>query len=272
MKKKSVVLLLVATLMFMITNILNIKADSGWDVSYDSSSSSYSSDYTSTSTTTGEPLSTTWAIVFVTITLLPIVFGIILIISTNLKAKKLGKQSDKEIEDKLREYQIDSISLKEELVDIYKDTQRAWMNFDYEGLRKLLTDELFNTYSNQLDSLKAKEERNVVEVLKVEDSNIAYFKEENNFISVNLNLTVVIRDYVVDSSDNILRGNTDMLEVKYSITYVKPLINKDNTCPSCGAKIEKTNKGKCEYCRSIIASPQDKFVMSKKTVISQRRL
>ena len=43
----------------------------------------------------------------------------------------------------------------------YKDIQIAWMNFDYNTLRSKLTDELYNQYAMQLDTMKVKNEQNI---------------------------------------------------------------------------------------------------------------
>ena len=39
--------------------------------------------------------------------------------------------------------------------------QNAWSEFDYKELRKLLTDELYNTYHSQLIALKAKNQKKI---------------------------------------------------------------------------------------------------------------
>ena len=41
----------------------------------------------------------------------------------------------------------------------YKDIQTAWMNFDTDTIRKLTTDEIYNMYSSQLETLKLKKQK-----------------------------------------------------------------------------------------------------------------
>lgn len=40
--------------------------------------------------------------------------------------------------------------------------EESFMNFDYDRLRVLLTDELYNMYYNWLESLKLKDERKIM--------------------------------------------------------------------------------------------------------------
>ena len=47
----------------------------------------------------------------------------------------------------------ENIKLLEESYEIFIETQIAWMNFDYDKLREVTTDNLYNTYYNQLQSL-----------------------------------------------------------------------------------------------------------------------
>ena len=47
---------------------------------------------------------------------------------------------------------------------------------------------------------------------------------------------------------------------------------KLDKCPNCGASIDIVSGGICPYCDSTIINSTDKFVMSKKECINQRRL
>ena len=55
---------------------------------------------------------------------------------------------------------MDADEFKKLAFELYKSIQEEWMNYDYEGLRKHLTDELYNSYVMQLDALKVKGQQN----------------------------------------------------------------------------------------------------------------
>lgn len=52
--------------------------------------------------------------------------------------------------------------IAEEAYQIYYDIQMAWMDFDYDVLKTLVTDELFHMYKNQLETLKMKNQQNIM--------------------------------------------------------------------------------------------------------------
>ena len=54
----------------------------------------------------------------------------------------------------------------------YKDIQTAWMNFDTDTIRKLTTDEIYNMYSSQLETLKLKKQRNIMKDIELIDVKI----------------------------------------------------------------------------------------------------
>ena len=67
-------------------------------------------------------------------------------------------------------FSIDENLTKENIInkafEVYENLQYAWSNFDYEEMRKLVSDELYNQYKLQLDTLKIKNQRNVMEDIK----------------------------------------------------------------------------------------------------------
>ena len=55
-------------------------------------------------------------------------------------------------------------------------------------------------------------------------------------------------------------------------TYIvinKSILNNEDKCPNCGAKLKKTTASKCSYCHLEIINKNHDWVMAKKMVISQ---
>ena len=171
---------------------------------------------------------------------------------------------------------INILKLKREVFTIYKNVQIAWMNMDYESLRKYTTDELYNMYESQLKVLESKKEKNIMEDIECNN-----FKTKIINVSINNGIETVIFylnvkqfDYVVDSNNKVVRGNDKIKNnVEYIITLTRSVKNeKVDKCPNCGASIDIVSGGICPYCDSTIINSTDKFVMSKKECINQRRL
>ena len=154
----------------------------------------------------------------------------------------------------------------------YVKIQNDWTNFNYDGLQQNLTDELYNTYLMQLDALKLKKQKNIMNDFDLINCKIYGVTEENGMLNVKTYLRVTMYDYVVDEKGTVLRGTDKRkIDIEYTITFVKSLKNgKDTYCPNCGAKIEMNASGKCPYCGSTVVIDAEDFVMSKKTCVGQR--
>ena len=195
------------------------------------------------------------------------------------KSKSNSKKRNKAYfyEDKFNEeieYKLGMTSkeFKSMAFKIYKNIQNAWSEFDYETLRKYTTDEIYNTYVMQLETLKLKNQKNIMTDIERLNVKIFHIEETNGILNVSVYMNIRMYDYVVNSKGKVIRG-TDMrkINIEYEITFVKSISNKDNTiCPNCGAKVDAVSSGKCDYCGSTIVIDSNEFVMSKKKCINQR--
>jgi len=281
-KKKRFIFILMIVSLFSF-GVLNLKpkADSGWDSSYDSGGwdsggSSWSSD--SSWSSSGGYYGGDGEIDGFTLIVIVIVIIIVLIVASKQKnngtsvIQNVGKYPD--VSDEiLTKYGIDKESFKQIAYDKYVEIQNSWSDFDYDKLRTLLTDELYNSYMMQLDALKLKNQKNIMSDFKLITANIYNITEENGLLNISVYLRVEMYDYVVDSDQKVLRGdNKHKIDIEYEITFVKT--NNEvhvTSCPNCGAKIEAVTSGKCEYCGSVIVVDAKDYVMSKKTCVGQRR-
>lgn len=282
MKKKFIVFLMIIGMCFM--PLAAVKADSGWDSSYDSggwdsggwdsggwdSGSSWSS--SSGSYSSGGSVS--GLIVFA------VIMFVIIIIIINNRGGKGGRGSSSSSsfnnysdikDDRLEKIGMDAEMFKKQAFELYKSVQEEWMNFDYDGLRKHLTDELYNSYVMQLDALKVKGQQNIMKDFEYIDVKITNVTEESGMVNVTVYLHTAMYDYVVDHDKKTVRGKDNhKIDIEYSITFVKASESSEEKCPNCGAPFEGVAGGKCEYCGStIVIGPKD-YVMSKKTCIGQR--
>lgn len=313
MKKKYIKILLVIVLLFSLSflsfkHIENIKADSGWDSDYDSSWDSgsdwggsswdndydydYDSDWDSGSSSGGS--SSGEVGIFDGVIILVFLFFMCLSIVTAIKnAKKSMRRSNTTnvyIKQK-SSYSIKPVPLTQEKVNaiipnfnieefnfkayqIFYDTQMAWMNFDYDKLKDLVTDELYNSYVMDLDVLKVKNQKNTMKDFELIYSYIFDLKEENGKYIAKVYLDVCFYDYIENiNTGAVVRGTQNR---KLNNTYVLTLVKtkeepKDiNICPMCGAPVEGNSTGVCEYCKSKLINETHDWVMSKKEKTSQK--
>ena len=286
-KKVKYFLGVLCTLLFgalFLLNLDNIKADSGWDVDFDTGGSSWSggsdwggsswsssdwdSDYSHSGSSSSGSFSSFGFVVFIIIVVIIIYYLKYNNVTTTSKYIPEYKYSLID-EEYIKKY-IDDFNKQKFLDDayqIYLDTQKAWSNFDTKSLRNLLTDELFNTYNMQLKALKAKKQKNIMSDFALEKIDTTAINVSNNQITMKVVLEVSFFDYVVDISNNVLRGNKNhKVSVTYELTFVST-INKKETknCPSCGAPINKNSASNvCEYCNSTLVKNTYSWVLAKK--------
>ena len=283
MKKKFIVFLTVIGMLFSGVNL--VKADSGWDSSYDSgggwdSGGSWDSGWDSggswSSSSSGGSYSDGDGFAFMII--FAVVVIIIIYFSINNRGGKGGSGSTSNFnkysdikDDRLKMIGMDADEFKKLAFELYKSIQEEWMNFDYEGLRKHLTDELYNSYVMQLDALKVKGQQNIMKDFENIDVKITNITEESGIVNVTVYLHTAMYDYVVDNNKKTVRGKDNhKIDIEYSITFVKASDESLKKCPNCGAPFEGVAGGKCEYCGSTIVIGPKEYVMSKKTCIGQR--
>ena len=287
MKKKFIVFLTVIGMLFSGVNL--VKADSGWDSSYDSgggwdsggwdsggwdsdwdSGGSWSSSSSDGSYSDGDGFA--FMIIFAVVVIIIIYFSI------NNRGGKGGSGSTSNFnkysdikDDRLKKIGMDAAEFKKLAFELYKSIQEEWMNFDYDGLRKHLTDELYNSYVMQLDALKVKGQQNIMKDFENIDVKITNITEESGIVNVTVYLHTAMYDYVVDNNKKTVRGKDNhKIDIEYSITFVKASDESKQKCPNCGAPFEGVAGGKCEYCGSTIVIGPKEYVMSKKTCIGQR--
>lgn len=300
MKKRKIIILLLITILlsaFAINVLPRAKADSGFDTSYDSGGSwggdSGGSDFDSGSSGNGKYTKNSIIILVIILIAMPsfVIYTIFIdlkrgssldiggkTIKINSKNKIIieKRQYNKQVnttnqvieidENTLKKY-IPNINKEQFLIDRYNDylkIQNDWMNFNYEGLRENLTDELYNQYEMQLETLKTKNQKNVMGDFVLKDKEITDIKEENNLIEVTVEMIISLKDYI-EQNGKVVRGNKKTIITHHYI--LKFVINKnsiDNKCPNCSAPISDNGSQRCDYCNSIISKVGNKWILSKK--------
>ena len=282
-KVKNVLIIVIAALVFMIP-FYHPEADSGFDGSYSGGSSSggFSSSSWSGSGSSyhggryysngnGDPV-----VVFITLGItLVIVF--VAIMSARKQTTMMPTTALKNIPpydpEKLKEYlpDFDPIEFKNQTYEIYKKIQESWMNFDYESMRKCVTDEMFNMYKSQLTTLSVKKQTNIMKDFNLLSFNIVGMEVKDNILSLTVTMGIECYDYITDKNNKVVRG-TDKRKViyNYAMTFNKGISDKPNKCPNCGAPLENVNSSVCPYCDSTIIGENYDWILAKKQVLSQR--
>ena len=137
-------------------------------------------------------------------------------------------------------FDCDIEALKQQLFNKFCDIQNDWMNFDYDGLRGLCTDELYNQYKTLLESLKLKNEQNIMSDFSVKEVSIYNIKKFNDIIEISVYLDIKFKDYIINkNTKKIVRGSKKIyFNNSYELTFIMSNKDKIIACLSCGTKVE----------------------------------
>lgn len=193
------------------------------------------------------------------------------IIDDDEKNKKKIKQNSEMLLNKLLEKeQTTKEEFYKKLFNIYKDVQISWMNFDYDKMKNLVSDEMFNMYHSQLQTLELSNQKKIMKKIKYNSCELLSLEENEEALNIKVKLNVRCYDYIVNSKTNdLIKGYKDKYWFyEYEIEFIKNK-NINHSCINCGTKLEK-NMNKCPSCGSIILNNNEEWVMSKKKMVNQR--
>ena len=173
----------------------------------------------------------------------------------------------------LTPYGIDPNSIHQEIYDIYVRIQEAWMNFTLEDVRDCLSDEMYNQYIVQLDTLKVKNQRNVMSDFVYLNCAVTCAYKLDNILVIEARLKVQCRDYIIDdNTKQVLRGDKNKINTyDYHLVFEKGRGEVITNCPNCGGELDPNGQSiTCPYCNSNIVRKSGNLVLRKKRMLKQQ--
>lgn len=163
-------------------------------------------------------------------------------------------------------------SIVNEAYNIYVKVQEAWSRNDVDGLRSLISDAMYNTYSVQIQTLIRKHRRNEMSNFKFVKGCIHDYKSYDDKDVYVITLQVLCKDYLVDSNTNKkIKGSRRRKDYIYSLTFEKYKDVDIKECPNCKASLPTFGESvKCSYCGSIINKKSTNMVLIDKKMLLQR--
>lgn len=189
--------------------------------------------------------------------------------------KILKKKYEISIEEQVQKYipDFDKEQFLYEGFKIYCDVQMAWMNFNLDSVKDVITDEMYNMYESQLQTLQVKGEQNIMGQFVPHYSELTDLSIQNDTITLTTMHTIELYDFIIkQSTGKVLRGSsTKKMKVTYEMKFRKSLnqANKVTKCPNCGAEINMNTSGICDYCHTKLVTENTQWVLTDKKVIYQ---
>jgi len=171
---------------------------------------------------------------------------------------------DHEIEELLHDKKE---NILKEFYNIFLEVQKALTNCDYDKLKELCTDELYNMYKAQADTLELSNKKFYKNTYELITEEIIELEEENDVIVIGVLLKVLYNDFIVKKEkekqlEDVLFTN----DQAYKLTFVIGKGNKD-TCPNCGAILEDSKIRECPYCKSHVTPKPYHYALNSVDII-----
>ena len=157
--------------------------------------------------------------------------------------------------------------------NLFVKLQTAWSERNWEEIRPLESESLFEQHSKQLQEYVKRKQINKMERIAVNYAELVSFAQDNEKDILVVALNSSMTDYIIDEeSGKVLKGSKDMrLTNTYKLTFTrkKGVLTAEGTdelkttnCPNCGAPTNITSSGKCEFCGSVITTGSHDWVLT----------
>ncbi len=167
---------------------------------------------------------------------------------------------------------ISNPSIVNEAYDIYVKVQEAWSKNDVGSLRSLISDAMYNMYSDQIETMIRRNQRNEMSNFEFVRGCIHDYKSYGDKEVYVITLQVLCKDYLVDVYTNeVIKGDINYINnYIYSLTFERYKGVDIKECPNCKAPLPTSSESvKCSYCGSIINKKSTSMVLIDKKMIQQ---
>ncbi len=167
-------------------------------------------------------------------------------------------------------FKFEDYSLK--VTTAFVDIQRAWVAQDISGVRKFLSDGVYQRFSTQFKMMQLLKQKNELENIEVKNVIVDSIESDGVFDIIHTAIHAGMTDKFISEMDPSLNSTSSDDFVEYwSFIRKKGVEGKDmfstNDCPNCGATLENGvgEVGKCEYCGTMLNSGEYDWVLSEIT-------
>jgi 5-methylcytosine-specific restriction endonuclease McrA len=166
--------------------------------------------------------------------------------------------------------QVTETALDARLRLIHQQLDRAWSALDLHPARAFVSDGLFDYLRYWTDAYRTQKLRNIHQDARIERWSIARLIRDKHYDSLTIRLWASGLDYTVkEGSDSIVTGSRRKRRT-YSEYWTliraanrRGPIRADPVCPNCGAALNISMAGSCEYCGAHITNGEFDWVLSK---------
>ena len=150
------------------------------------------------------------------------------------------------------------------VTEVATTLQAAWSARDWERVRPLESEGLFQMHRYWIDAYRAQNLRNLVDEHQITAIEPVKIDHDAFYESITVRLHAQGRDYTVDDAGRIVGGSRDMRRWSEYWTFIRTRAasTAPNRCPNCGAQIAAGATGICDYCGGKLTSGTFDWILS----------
>ncbi len=149
------------------------------------------------------------------------------------------------------------------------ELQEAWTARDWERVRPLESEGLFQMHRYWIDAYRRQNLRNVVADFRVSNIEPVKISDDAFYESITVRLHAQGRDHTVDESGHLVSGSD--LQLRKWTEYWTLIRTRAATtagtatapCPNCGAPVTAGSTGICDHCGGKLTAGSFDWVLSK---------
>ena len=152
--------------------------------------------------------------------------------------------------------------------EVARTLQEAWSARDWERVRPLESDSLFQTHRYWIDAYRRQGLRNVVADFRVSRVEPVKFDSDAFYESIAVRIWAEGRDHTVDANGRVVAGSAQEVR-RWSEywTFIRSRGASGGTgalsCPNCGARVAVGATGICDYCGGKLTTGAFDWVLSR---------
>jgi hypothetical protein len=159
-------------------------------------------------------------------------------------------------------------AFQERVRDVAIELQNAWTSRDWERVRPLESESLFQMHRYWIDAYRKQKLRNVVEDFRVLRIDPVKIDSDAFYESITVRIWAEGRDCTADEDGRVVAGSkTQMRRWSEYWTFIRShgvdAGTQARSCPNCGARVAVGATGVCEFCGGKLTAGEFGWVLSR---------
>jgi ribosomal protein L37AE/L43A len=163
---------------------------------------------------------------------------------------------------------FDWVAFQARVREIAIELQDAWTARDWERVRPLESESLFQMHRYWIDAYRRQRLRNVVADFRVTRIEVVKIDSDAFYESVTVRIWAEGRDHTVDEDGRVVAGSqTELRRWSEYWTLIRSrgvdAGTQSRSCPNCGARVAVGATGVCEFCGGKLTAGEFGWVLSR---------